>query len=73
MTPWYDSKAICVLGLILMSVVFLFALIGLSVAYETAEYHRHIFIPTILMGLSLSGLIIFTLRLARQSISKENS
>jgi hypothetical protein len=73
MTPWYDSKAICVFGLILMAVVFLFALIGISVAHESLEYRRHISIPACLGALSLSEMIVFTLRLARKSTTKENS
>jgi FtsH-binding integral membrane protein len=70
MTPWYDSKAICLMGLIVMVAVFLFALIGVSVASEIEAYQRHMFIPLILMLVSLGGLIIFSIKLARQSSPK---
>ena len=72
-TPWYDSKAVCAVGLILMAVVFFFALIGLSVAYEKAEFRKHLFIPLSLIGLSLGELAVLTLRLARHSIRKRAS
>ena len=72
-TPWYDSKAISFMGLILMAAIFLFALIGTSVAYETPEYRRHIFIPLTLMLLSFSGLAIFVFRLAKRSSPRNGS
>ena len=70
LTPWYDSRGICLVGLLLMTAVFLFAIIGLSVAYEAPEYKRHLFIPAILAGLSLCGIGRFAMRLARQSMSR---
>jgi len=72
-TPWYDSKAISLMGLILMAAFFLFALIGISVACETPEYRRHIFIPLALMLVSLGGLVIFAFRLAKRSLPKGGS
>ena len=71
MIPWYDSKTICLLGLIVMVAVFLFALIGISVAYETKAYQRHLFVPGLLMLLSLGGLIIFAHRLGQRSDGKK--
>ena len=56
--PWYDSRLTCLILILCMLVVFLFALSGVSVAGESPIRHKVIWLPILLMG--LSGLVIIS-------------
>jgi len=64
--PWYDSETACFLMIIFMMIVFLFGFLGVAVARETVEYHKHLWVPVLLM--IMSGLVIVstTIRLIKR-------
>ncbi len=64
--PWYDSETVCVFMIGCMLLVFLFSLAGLSVSYENPDYHKHIWVPVLLILLSSCIIISTSLRIARQ-------
>ena len=57
--PWYDSDTICLIMIGFLLIVFLFAIAGISEAYESVEYHKHVWVPGILLIMS-GGIIIST-------------
>ena len=64
--PWYDSETICVALMALMIFVFLFSLIGISLAADQAAYRPHVWIPTTLLFLSAFVIVSLLLRLIRK-------
>jgi NhaP-type Na+/H+ or K+/H+ antiporter len=65
-TPWYDSEAACWTVIVLMVAVLLFALAGLQVALQEPDYHKHVWMPVMLLLLS-GGVVVSTLvRLIRR-------
>ncbi|UCD33791.1 MAG: hypothetical protein JSW04_04315 [Desulfobacterales bacterium] len=54
--PWYDSESACLIVIVFLVVVFLFSLVGISVARENVEYHAHMWVAVLLAV--LSGLVI---------------
>jgi hypothetical protein len=57
--PWYDSDTIYLIMIGFLLIVFLFAIVGISEAYESVEYHKHVWVPGILLIMS-GGIIIST-------------
>jgi hypothetical protein len=57
--PWYDSETACLGMILIMVLVFLFALAGISVAGESAEHHHKIWLPILL--LITSGIVIISI------------
>ena len=51
-TPWYDSKFVCILLLVIMIPVFFFSLVGISVALTDPAFGDHVWFPVILAGFS---------------------
>ena len=41
-TPWYDSRTVCLLMILAMLLVFLFALVGVYFAWESTLYREMI-------------------------------
>lgn len=64
--PWYDSEAACLITIILMESVFVFALLGLSVVRDVPEFRRYLWFPGVLMALSFSVILSITIRLLRR-------
>ena len=64
--PWYDSETACLIVIIFMVFVFLFALVGISVARENAAYHEHMWVAVLLGVLSGTVIISTTIRLIRR-------
>jgi hypothetical protein len=64
--PWYDTDAACVLTGVFLLIVFGFALAGVSVAHETPDGGRHVWVPAALLVLSGVGIITVSLRLYRR-------
>ncbi len=74
---WYDSVTACVLMLVFLDAVFLFAVTGINVACEMHEYSHHIWVPVLLMALSACGALSLMIRLIRRyvyhmKLNKEN-
>ena len=61
--PWYDSKIACLVLIGFLFVVFLFGLIGISVASENVSYGSYIWVPIALMVLSGGIILSITIRL----------
>ena len=64
--PWYDSQVACLMVLLVMLLVFLFALIGISVTGESAAYHDKIWLPVVLLLLSGSVIVLTSIRLFKR-------
>jgi hypothetical protein len=64
--PWYDTDVACVLTGIFLLLVFGFALAGISVAFETPDSGRHAWLPSVLLVLSVAGIVTVCLRLYRR-------
>lgn len=56
--PWYDSETVCIGVIVFMVIVFSFGAVGISVAWETAEYHGYVWIAALLVV--MSGWVIFS-------------
>ncbi len=67
--PWYHSKAVYICVIIFMMLVFLFGLIGISVAQENAACRHHIWLPILLVVLSGGVIVCFGVRLIRRYFS----
>jgi len=64
--PWYDTEAACYAILLVMFLVFLFSLTGIGVAAAYEEYRRHMWVPVLLLVLSVGVLISTLIRLIRR-------
>ena len=65
-TPWYDSRTVCLVVILSMLLVFLFALVGVFLAWENSLYREMVWLPTLLA--LLSGIVILstTVRLIKR-------
>jgi hypothetical protein len=68
--PWYDTEAVCYLTIFLLFLVFLFAVTGITVASEDPGYHRHVWIPILLLILTSGVMISVAVRLVRRYVSR---
>jgi len=57
-TPWYDSRTVCLVVILSMLLVFLFALVGVYFAWENTLYREMIWLPALLA--LLSGIVILS-------------
>lgn len=57
--PWYDSTPVCVAAIILLIPVFLFGIIGISVAGNDRDFTGHIWLPSLLTV--LCGYVILSI------------
>ena len=64
--PWYDSETACWIVMIFMVFVFLFGMVGISVARENIVYHEHMWVAVLLVVLSGTVIISTTIRLIKR-------
>jgi hypothetical protein len=64
--PWYDNQKICLLLILLMFLVFLFALAGISIAGESPKHRPMIWLPILLLVMSASVIISTAVRLIKR-------
>jgi len=64
--PWYDSEAACYIVIFFMFLVFLFGFAGISAARENIEYHEHVWVPVLLVVMSVGVIISTTIRLIKR-------
>ena len=64
--PWYDTDIACILTGVFMALVFGFSLAGISVAKEIPDGARHIWVPILLLLLSVLGMVTVIVRLFRR-------
>jgi len=67
--PWYQSKTAYSVTIIIMLVVFLVGLAGISVSREIDEYNGYLWIPAVLVILSVCLMITNIIRLIRRYTS----
>ncbi len=58
--PWYNSKTAYIIVLVFLLLVFLFAMVGISVSREDPAYNGYVWVPLILLVLS-AGIIVTTI------------
>lgn len=64
--PWYDSDAVCVAQIIFMVLVFLFGCAGIVAANEMSAYRGILWVPSLLVFLSLVVMVTTALRLIQR-------
>lgn len=64
--PWYDTEISLALTLIFAIVVLLFSMTGIAAALDTPRYAGYIWVPCLLMALSLTLTISSLIRLIRR-------
>jgi len=64
--PWYDSRKVCLLMILAMLLVFLFALVGVYFAWESTLYREMIWLPALLAFLSGMVMLSTTVRLIKR-------
>ena len=67
--PWWDSEVACLLVIIFMFIVFLFGMMGISVAHESLEYRPFVWVPVTVVVLSAFVILSTTIRLIRRYMS----
>jgi hypothetical protein len=67
--PWYQSKTAYIVTIVIMLVVFLVGLAGISVSREIDEYNGYLWIPAVLVILSVCLMITNIIRLIRRYTS----
>jgi len=65
-SPWYDSTTACWITLAIMTLVFVFATVGIAVAQQSMEFRSHLWLPLILMLLSGSVIVSTLFRLLKR-------
>lgn len=65
-TPWYDSRTVCLVVILSMLLVFLFALVGVFLAWENSLYREMIWLPALLALLSVIVILSTTVRLIKR-------
>jgi hypothetical protein len=68
--PWYQSKTAYSIMIVIMLVVFLVGLAGISVSREIDEYNGYLWMPAVLVILSVCLIITNIIRLIRRYTSK---
>ena len=68
--PWYDTEAVCFSTLFILLLIFLFAIVGISVASEEPDFHQHVWVPIILLALSSGVMVSIAVRLVRRYVTR---
>lgn len=64
--PWYDADAACYLTMVFMILVIAWGFLGISVCYETPQYHRHVWVPFSLVLLGAGVLLSISIRMIKR-------
>jgi hypothetical protein len=65
-TPWYDSNAACIGVLIFMLLVSGFSVVGINVAEAEPDYRDYVWLPLLLLLLSLAVCASTLIRLIQR-------
>jgi len=68
--PWYDTDAACIAAVVVLALIAIFATIGVSAALETPGFHAHIWVPLVLMVLSLGVIASILARLIKRTADR---
>ena len=64
--PWYKSTSAYIMMIVFMLVVVLFALAGISVAREYPEYKGYVWVPAVLLAMSVAIIVTTAARLVKR-------
>ena len=64
--PWYKSTSAYIMMIVFMLVVVLFALAGISVARGYPEYQGYVWVPAVLLVMSVAIIITTAARLVKR-------
>jgi len=70
--PWYNSTTVYTIVLIIMLLMLFFAIAGLSVSQEKAEFRRYVWIPALLLAMIAAIIITTTARLIKRYTQRSN-
>ena len=68
--PWYQHKMVYVLTITFMLLALLFGLVGISVTREIEQYHEYVWVPVVLVVLSVGVMVSAIIRLIRRHYLK---
>ena len=68
--PWYDSDPACHVVIAFMAMVFLFGLVGISIAHGTLAYREYIWVPILLVLFSLGTCVSTAARLITRNSNR---
>jgi hypothetical protein len=68
--PWYNSTTVYVIVLIVMLLVFCFAMAGIAVSRETAGYRGYGWVPATLLVMTAAIIITTAVRLIKRYSKK---
>lgn len=68
--PWYDSAAACLITILFLDGIFLFSAAGISIARTAPEFHRHIWVPIVLLAASGGLMLSISIRLIRRYLNR---
>ena len=71
--PWYDSEIACIIILMLMAVIILFAASGIYVSYEASEYKTYGWVAILLLVLSAWIMVSAGLRLINRYLNRSSN
>ncbi|MCG8551739.1 MAG: hypothetical protein MI799_15160 [Desulfobacterales bacterium] len=66
-TPWYDSNPACIILMVIMVPVMLFALVGIWMALTDSRLAGHAWFPGLLFGLSFFLIFKVYFRMKRRN------
>lgn len=72
--PWYDSDTACMALVFLLIFVALFGVVGIFTALGNPLFNRHVWIPTLMVVLSLTviGSVVFRVSKRNARISRKS-
>ena len=68
--PWYDTEPVCYFTLVFSAGVILFSLAGIFEANSTPEFKPHIWVPVLLLIMSIVVFISTVMRLIRRKYER---
>ena len=66
--PWYDTELAMLLTLIFAVLVLLFSMVGIAAALDTPQYNAYVWVPCLLVALSLGVTVSLLIRLIRRDV-----
>ncbi|MBF0226413.1 MAG: hypothetical protein HQK76_13240 [Desulfobacterales bacterium] len=67
--PWFDSEIVCYITIFFLLLISVFSIIGISVVNEHMEYYKLIWVPELMLVMSLGVLISIIVRLIMRYIN----
>lgn len=71
--PWYNSTTAYVIVVLFMLLVFIFAIAGITVARENPAYQQFIWVPAVLLAMSIAVMATTIIRLIKRYTQKSPS